>query len=510
MGCLVSLMNQKYNNDDWHITNIHIDEVNIDISLPSVGNIPTGDVKILSFNKTIWMNDGVIVAYQDENKIAWFHHNMIRRIDHKCGIVEYFYNGMRHRDGDEPAVIDANGSKQWWINGEIHRENKPAVIFANGDTQWWHHGLLHRLNGPAIETYNGMPQWWINGKCIDESDQIINSNISANILTLIKIVPIGQGQYGAVYDQCLQCKNTIFNTFSECKNCVTKKFFNPIKHINDGKSPYQSEVTANEYINTIDSNGNYHLKMLFHCDTSISYLDADNKYLPCTPLIYFECGVNNFQNVLCDLTINISQLMKNLQNLFNGIDFFQLHNFYHFDIKVDNIMSDISGKLKFIDFGLAKTLDELMIPSDFYIRVKPSVWPPEIILLVDNVQELYYFKIYLENYIENISDYHPNKISHKMLGKIMRKNIYDFQQKSIISKRDALKSIAEKIDVFSLGIVMCKVYIKLYNETSFSDINMLCDLHKLIMGMIDFDSNTRLSSGIAKKMYEDIVNKYIA
>jgi hypothetical protein len=39
---------------------------------------------------------------------------------------------------DEPAIIWANGDKQWNINGNRHRDNdKPANIYANGDKRWY-------------------------------------------------------------------------------------------------------------------------------------------------------------------------------------------------------------------------------------------------------------------------------------------------------------------------------------------------------------------------------------
>jgi len=42
-------------------------------------------------------------------------------------------NGRLHRDGDEPAVVKANGDRQWWTHGLCTRANgKPAIVRANG------------------------------------------------------------------------------------------------------------------------------------------------------------------------------------------------------------------------------------------------------------------------------------------------------------------------------------------------------------------------------------------
>ena len=48
----------------------------------------------------------------------------------------YFLNDMLHRE-DGPAIEFSNGTKYWYINGERHREDGPAVIFSNGD-KWYY------------------------------------------------------------------------------------------------------------------------------------------------------------------------------------------------------------------------------------------------------------------------------------------------------------------------------------------------------------------------------------
>jgi hypothetical protein len=33
-----------------------------------------------------------------------------------------------------------NGTKRWWLNDNLHREDGPAIITANGTKAWWIHG----------------------------------------------------------------------------------------------------------------------------------------------------------------------------------------------------------------------------------------------------------------------------------------------------------------------------------------------------------------------------------
>ena len=79
-------------------------------------------------------------------------------------------NGIdRHRE-DGPAVVRANGTKEWWIDDRLHRLDGPAIEYANGDKWWYLNDLLHRENGPAIEKANGTKAWWLNGIGYSESD----------------------------------------------------------------------------------------------------------------------------------------------------------------------------------------------------------------------------------------------------------------------------------------------------------------------------------------------------
>ena len=39
--------------------------------------------------------------------------------------------------------IDKFGTKRWYLNGVIHREDGPAVEFADGTKEWWLNGVQH-------------------------------------------------------------------------------------------------------------------------------------------------------------------------------------------------------------------------------------------------------------------------------------------------------------------------------------------------------------------------------
>ena len=60
--------------------------------------------------------------------------------------------------------VDADGTKEWCLHGELHREGGPAVEHASGRKYWCLHGELHREDGPAVEYPDGTKWWRLNGK----------------------------------------------------------------------------------------------------------------------------------------------------------------------------------------------------------------------------------------------------------------------------------------------------------------------------------------------------------
>jgi len=81
----------------------------------------------------------------------------------KNGTKEWCINGNNHRE-DGPALIKADGSQQWYINGKKHRADGPAVIWDDGTQEWWLNGKRHRDDGPAVICADGLQGWFINGK----------------------------------------------------------------------------------------------------------------------------------------------------------------------------------------------------------------------------------------------------------------------------------------------------------------------------------------------------------
>ena len=98
------------------------------------------------------------------------------------GNKEWWLNGKRHRE-DGPAFERVSGHKEWYLNGTLHREDGPAVEYADGDKEWYLNGKRHREDGPAVEWSDGDKEWWLNNEEVDP-ETIVDLWLAKNIYCL--------------------------------------------------------------------------------------------------------------------------------------------------------------------------------------------------------------------------------------------------------------------------------------------------------------------------------------
>ena len=79
------------------------------------------------------------------------------------GTKRWFLNGKLHRE-DGPAVESSGGTKWWYLNGEPHREGGPAYEDPSGTKAWCLNGKRHREDGPAYEHPGRRKEWFLNGE----------------------------------------------------------------------------------------------------------------------------------------------------------------------------------------------------------------------------------------------------------------------------------------------------------------------------------------------------------
>ena len=65
----------------------------------------------------------------------------------------------------------ADGSRYWYLNGKLHRENGPAIeVEYDGrlHREWWLNDKRHREDGPSIEWAIGARAYHLNGVMLSE------------------------------------------------------------------------------------------------------------------------------------------------------------------------------------------------------------------------------------------------------------------------------------------------------------------------------------------------------
>ena len=102
----------------------------------------------------------------------------------KFGTKRYYVNNILHRENG-PAVVYVNGDTGWFKNGKRHREGGPAIEWNTGYKAWHKEGKLHREDGPAIEHVNGTKEWWFNNINYGYNNKFTNKSWERFIKTLI-------------------------------------------------------------------------------------------------------------------------------------------------------------------------------------------------------------------------------------------------------------------------------------------------------------------------------------
>ncbi len=49
------------------------------------------------------------------------------------------------RVSEKVVITCADGSREWWCAGDLHRDNGPAIVYPGGRREWWCHGVRQRV-----------------------------------------------------------------------------------------------------------------------------------------------------------------------------------------------------------------------------------------------------------------------------------------------------------------------------------------------------------------------------
>ena len=101
------------------------------------------------------------------------------------GSKEWYLNDKLHRE-DGPAVELADGSRAWYLNGKFHREDGPAIEYPDGSKYWYLNDEFHREDGPAVERADGSRAWYLNG--VEYTEEEFNKEMLTTVeMTIAEI-----------------------------------------------------------------------------------------------------------------------------------------------------------------------------------------------------------------------------------------------------------------------------------------------------------------------------------
>ena len=106
--------------------------------------------------------------YYSDKEMTVLHREDGPACEFLSGTKMWFVNGKLHRNDGPARIWSGDGMKEWFINDELHREDGPAVESSNGSKEWYFKGKRHREDGPACEFSTGVKWWFMDGVQMSE------------------------------------------------------------------------------------------------------------------------------------------------------------------------------------------------------------------------------------------------------------------------------------------------------------------------------------------------------
>lgn len=360
---------------------------------------------------------------------------------------------------------------------------------------------------------------------------------------------VSKGAYGCGFIPALKCIGNINrepNTFSK------------LMKIQDA----MEEWTSREVISKIDPQQKYTLYPTHMCSIDAAAISAQNDINSCGSSLLSNIHRNTkMENIstkykVLQVPVGDSSLQnfqvpdrdkglffKSLKNLFNGLIVMHSNDFFHLDIKPLNVMINVAPngdyKIRYIDFGISKTLDQFLNEKQMYIANNYLYWPLEYRFLLhrnkmsyDDEKVKLMMKAQVDFYYRNLKDhlflpdgeFYYEKVpmrNYKMYIEVYNKMREDAR---VNGKEAMVRNILEKVDVFSLGILLCEMITKHLDVTTKSgkiyfvrpQITRINDPHTiktfhtaygLIHQMLHYDPYERISMRDALNLYNNFLEE---
>jgi serine/threonine protein kinase len=319
---------------------------------------------------------------------------------------------------------------------------------------------------------------------------------------------LGRGTAGCIFRPHLKCTDV-----SNKKNSVGKVF-------NDDDD-YENELQMARIMARIDPKGDFSIPIIANCE-GIHYYRHNDEVSKCKLInntkqsadykqIIYKYGGTSLQDIMTKQPGTIPRFIKlfmRLEPILEGLKKFNSRspnapNVVHFDIKPHNLLS-LRSKLYLIDFGLLSTHEEVYSKYTTHILASDYPWyPPEfkVYLFPSSSSHKDFDKLFnrVQDNFMKVEPYIAHAIT-TVLKMNVKQELQAFYNDKV-PKKEYIQSFANKVDIYSLGIVLLQLYVwsgyhkKKYSERSRpSKYSIARDqITELIKGMIAFDPRKRLT-----------------
>lgn len=287
---------------------------------------------------------------------------------------------------------------------------------------------------------------------------------------------LGEGSFGCVLKPPVPCtkEENILKRTKKKQQQVGKVFYD--------QNDYETEVLASKRVIRIDPRGKHILGPTSHCETTFDKVSShpaadgcenvrERVFLnPSTPMyqITMPYGGQRYDKYIKLGTTHLTDFVKHMIHVLEGVHKLQRHNTCHQDLKASNLLIDIHGNVMIIDYSLMMSFDEVYSTKNIR-RLHHSYfpYPPEykiFYLIYKKVCEEE-CSIALRQVMKNLEHYGERRReifesfhgSEDDIRKYVSK-LYTYTIKLYRNGTDQLLSayttLAKKVDVYSVGTIM--------------------------------------------------------
>lgn len=322
---------------------------------------------------------------------------------------------------------------------------------------------------------------------------------------------IGEGNYGCVFKPHVKCDGQK----TKHKKAVGKVFVD--------QKEFENEMNINGVVDSIDPHHEFSIPLVDSCEVkrftkkdqakgcSLILNDLDKYSLTHYHQLIYKDGGKDVKTILAQKgsLSRFSKMMKAMAPIFVGIQKLIEKGYVHQDIKPHNLLYD-GSKLHLIDFGLLKPGTHIFQKNNAHVlSYDYPYYPPEFKLFTTpkgGINPLY---------LKVMKNFNFNFI---ISGKTV--DLLDVIQNTLkVDMKDGLKYLIqnrkkayrwEKIDIYSLGIVLLHLFIwsglhrKEY-KTNTSGKRFQAKIKILLKGMLEFDVAKRFTIEQTIECYNEAI-----